>query len=95
MLTILSFLVLGIGIGFIGRRRAAVLALADKVTHGAVYLLLFLLGVSVGLNKTVMSGLVNLGLQALLLSSGAVLGSVLVSMLVYNYFFRPAETHEK
>jgi uncharacterized membrane protein YbjE (DUF340 family) len=95
MLTILSFLILGIGIGFIGRRWAAVLALADKVTNGAVYLLLFLLGVSVGLNKTVMSGLVNLGLQALLLSSGAVLGSVLASMLVYNYFFRPAETYEK
>jgi hypothetical protein len=95
MLAILSFLVLGIGIGFIGRRWAAILALADKVTHGAVYLLLFLLGVSVGLNKTVMSGLVNLGLQALLLSSGAVLGSVLVSILVYHYFFRLTETHEK
>jgi hypothetical protein len=44
--------------------------------------LIFFLGVSVGANPAVVRGLGRLGLQALILSAGGILGSVLVARLV-------------
>jgi uncharacterized membrane protein YbjE (DUF340 family) len=87
---ILSFLGLGIILGLVVRRRTRILDLVNKAANWAVFLLIFFLGVSVGENEAVMKALGHLGLQALLLSSAAVLGSVLVSILVHRWFFKTA-----
>jgi len=50
--------------------------------------LLFLLGISVGTNETVIINLDTLGVQALLLTFGGVTGSVLLSFFTYNFFFK-------
>jgi uncharacterized membrane protein YbjE (DUF340 family) len=88
MFTVLLFLFLGLLLGFLLRRRLWWLQTADKVAGWAVYWLIFLLGVSVGLNQEVLANLGRLGGQALILSSGALLGSLLLCYLAARFFFR-------
>jgi uncharacterized membrane protein YbjE (DUF340 family) len=87
MFTVLFFLVAGTCLGIVLQRRKWILKTADSATHWAIYLLLFLLGLSVGANEVVMKSLATLGLQAFLLSSGAVLGSAFAAMGVYRWFW--------
>lgn len=91
---ILLVLAAGIVAGYFLRSRTAVRSTASTVTTGSLYLLIFLLGLSVGANETVVRALGRLGMQALILSAGAVAGSVLVSWLVSRLFFNVA-SHEK
>lgn len=90
---LLFCLVAGAGLGFLLRRQKKVIAGVDKVTGRLIYLLIFSLGASVGVNRLVMRSLPDLGGQALVLSVGAIIGSALVSWGVYFYFFQRA--HEK
>lgn len=53
----------------------------------AIYLLLFLLGISVGSNETIISNIGKIGMQSLLLTAGAVSGSVFFSWIIYKLFF--------
>jgi uncharacterized membrane protein YbjE (DUF340 family) len=91
---VLLFLLAGIGAGFVFRFRGGALPLASRATCWALCLLIFLLGASMGANETVVRALGQLGAQALVLSTGAVGGSVLVSWLVSRMFFKGAP-HEK
>ncbi len=90
-MSILFFLVAGMILGHLFRSKTAVLAMADKATIWSVCLLVFLLGVSVGANQTVVRAL---GLQALVLSVGGIAGSVLASCVVSRAFFE-STPHEK
>ena len=87
MWTILLCLFLGTLLGVALRQRRRLLVLLDRLTMTAVYLLLFLLGISVGANPVVMAGLGSLGLQALLLSLGGVVGSIVSAALLYRWLF--------
>ncbi|WP_430821591.1 LysO family transporter [Carboxylicivirga caseinilyticus] len=60
----------------------------DKSVTYAVYLLLFLLGISVGINDDIIQNFSRIGYKALLLTFGAVAGSVLLAKLVYVFFFK-------
>ncbi len=93
-MSILLFLVAGMIVGHFLRTKTAVLAVADKATIWSVCLLVFLLGVSVGANQTVVRALGGLGLQALVLSVGGIAGSVLASCVVSRAFFE-STPHEK
>ncbi len=93
-MSILLFLVAGVMLGHLFRTKTAILAVADKATIWSVFLLVFLLGVSVGANQTVIHALGGLGLQALVLSLGGIAGSVLASCLVSRAFFE-STPHEK
>lgn len=88
MWIILGFLAAGMVLGYAYRRHTSLITTADKAMTWAVYLLLFLLGVSVGANDTVMSQLGQLGWQAAWLTVGSVAGSVFVAALVYRFFFQ-------
>ncbi len=88
MLTVLSILALGISIGYLIRNREKEVKYLAPITSASVYILLFLLGVSVGNNKTVICSLSSLGLKAMALTLGGILGSVFVSMIVYRFFFK-------
>jgi len=48
---------------------------------------LFLLGIGVGLNKTIVSNMAKIGLQAILITFGAVLGSLILAYITYTLFF--------
>jgi predicted permease len=73
-------------LGFIAAR---IEAISDHMRRGvpalgslALFVLLFALGISLGNNQELMSALPTLGWRALVLSSGAVLGSVFLVWLV-------------
>jgi len=91
---VLPFLAAGILVGYFVRSRKGILAAAGTATTWLLYFLIFLLGVSVGANETVVRALGRLGMQALILCTGAVGGSVLVSWFVSCVFFEAA-SHEK
>ena len=56
----------------------------DRAILGTVALLLFLMGVSVGGNRTLLAGLSSLGSDALILAIAGTLGSVWVGTWVYR-----------
>lgn len=84
---LLAALFLGIVAGRLLRTRPRPLRAAEGVAAGAIYLLLFLLGLSVGGDRAIMGSLEELGTQALVLSVGSVAGSVLLAAVVSSYFF--------
>lgn len=53
----------------------------------AILVLLFLLGVSVGHNRQIMDNLGTIGADALLITLGAVGGSVVCAWMVYKFYF--------
>ena len=53
-----------------------------------IILLLFVLGISVGSNPTIINNLGKFGWQAAIIALSATCGSILVSWLVLKYFFR-------
>jgi len=91
---ILLFLAVGMFVGYLLRSRKNVLATARTAATWSLYLLIFFLGVSVGANPAVVRGLGRLGIQALILSAGGILGSVLVARLVSRAGFDRARHEE-
>ena len=78
----------GIFIGWIFHAREKFLTLTGKLTNWAIYLLLFLLGLSVGTNDKILSNFDKIGWQAISLTVFAVIGSILMAWLTYNLFFK-------
>ncbi len=91
MLVIMSCLAFGVVVGFLFREKERFLLYADRITGFAIYMLLFFLGISIGINEEVMNHIFAFGLKSLVLSLGAILGSVLFSYVVYLFFFREIE----
>lgn len=87
MFTVISILFTGVFIGYITRRFPFWVKINRPITY-TIYLLLFLLGISVGHNPQIMDNLGTLGLQALLLSAAGTLGSLCFAWLVYRLFFQ-------
>ncbi|MEA3318337.1 MAG: LysO family transporter [Bacteroidota bacterium] len=91
MITVLILMIAGILTGLIFRDKKKAIALNDKLTSGAIYLLLFFLGISIGTNKAILNNLENIGFQALIITIGALTGSLITAKICYNLFFRKNE----
>ena len=74
-------MILGIIIGY-GLRRISFLRISYTV-----FLLLFVLGVTIGSNRLIVDNLFSFGWQAALLALSATVGSILASWLVLKLFF--------
>ncbi len=94
METVLLLMLAGILIGFAISRFPNAVKANDKLISWAIYVLLFLLGISVGLNKTIIQNLDKIGLQAVIITLGAIGGSVLSLWLVYRFFFQTGPLKE-
>jgi len=79
---------IGIIIGFTIQDKAKIVKAIDPMINIAIYALLFLLGISVGTNEIIISNLDTLGAQALLLTLGGVMGSVVLAFFTYKFFFK-------
>lgn len=88
MITVLLIMFAGILTGFAINRYPLAIKVNDKLISWAIYLLLFLLGISVGLNKTIVQNLDKIGFQVLIITVGAISGSVLALWIVYRVLFR-------
>lgn len=93
MIIVLLVMLSGTLIGFVLNRYPKVIKLTDKLTSWSIYLLLFLLGISVGLNKTIIQNLDKIGLQAVIITIGAISGSVFTLWIVYRFFFKSEQTN--
>ena len=88
MIIVLLLMLAGILAGFALRQKSIVLKINEKLTSAAIYILLFLLGISVGLNKTIIQQLDKIGIQALIITIGAISGSVLTLWILYRFFLK-------
>ena len=88
MLTVVLIMVAGIVLGYFLRSRRRLAAVNDRFITYAIYLLLLLLGISIGANKTIVANLPILGVKALIITAGAVLGSIILALITYNLFFK-------
>ena len=89
MLPVLLLMTLGMISGYFLRNKPKIIQISEKATSVVIYLLLFLLGVGVGLNKIIVSNMGTIGLQALFITLGAMFGSLLLAHFTYKLFFIP------
>lgn len=81
----------GVIVGFLINKSTELIKKVDKLITWAIYLLLFLLGIAVGVNDKIINNLDTIGLSALIISLGAILGSVLFAWVIYHFFFIPKQ----
>lgn len=91
MIAVLIVMSIGIVFGRLAGKTQGFLKINEKLLSIAIYFLLFILGLSVGLNETVIDNLDEIGFQAAMITVGAVAGSVLVCWLLYKIFFKTEE----
>lgn len=88
MLIVVLFLFSGILIGYVLQNKESIVRITERLSTWFIYLFLFLLGISVGANEEVIKNFGRLGIQAIILAFGAVLGSVISAYFVYRVFFK-------
>lgn len=76
-------MILGTVVGYIFRSNK--LVNISKIITFIIWVLLFLLGVEVGTNPDIIAGLGTIGVEALIITVAAVLGSALVAILLWRY----------
>lgn len=86
MLKIIGIMLGGVLVGYLLRKQN--LRWVNPSIMVAIWVLLFLLGIAVGNNGKILHELGTIGWQALVLSGGAVLGSVVLAKIVYVFFFK-------
>jgi len=92
MIEILIIMFSGIILGYIFRRRRSIITIADKLAGWSIYLLLFLLGLSIGNNEMIINNFAQIGFNSILLTISGITGSVLLSFIAYKFFFKKDET---
>lgn len=91
MITVLAIMTAGIFLGWLLHHKKQFLKIVSYTTNWAIYLLLFLLGLSVGTNEEILDNFDKIGVQSIIITLFAVVGSILVSWLTYILFFKNNE----
>lgn len=87
MFIVIGIMFMGIALGYLLRKWELLQNLGGPISY-TIFLLLFLLGVSVGANDAIVNNLLKLGGQAFLIAVAGTLGSVLAAAVVYHYVFK-------
>lgn len=88
MIEAMAVIIAGIVAGFLIREKGKVLSVFEKVSSVTIYILLFFMGLSVGTNATVLNSFPKVGGIAIVLTFGALVGSVALTFAVDRIFFR-------
>lgn len=83
ILIIILIMAGGIACGWLLRKHT--LKIVDTLLMVLVWALLFFLGVEAGENESIINGLKELGLEALLLSLGGTAGSIMCAWLLWRH----------
>lgn len=86
MFIAIGFMVLGGFLGFVFRKMN--LRHISKVIMLLIWVLLFILGVEVGSNPQIVNGLGGIGVDALVITVGAVVGSAVMALLLWKHISR-------
>ena len=81
MFIVLGFMLAGIVVGYLFRQQK--IRFIHRLIITLIWLLLFLLGVEVGVNDTVVQQFATLGFEAFLLASAGTFGSVIFAGLLW------------
>ena len=87
MFIVIAIMFVGIAIVYILRKWTFLEKIGQPISY-TIFLLLFLLGISVGANEEIVDNLISLGGQALLIALAGTFGSILAAGIVYHYFFK-------
>lgn len=85
MLSIVGVMMGGIVMGYFFREKR--LTCISRLIMIVIFILLFLLGINVGENKQIMGNLDVIGGEAVVITFGAVAGSVLCAWVIYKFYF--------
>lgn len=94
MFVILCLLCVGIGMGYLFRHIHSLKRLENTISY-TIFVMLFVFGVTIGANKTLVDNIGNFGLQAALLAVCGVLGSLLASYLAFKVLSGKGGNDEK
>ncbi len=86
MFTIIGLMLAGMLLGFLMRKRQ--LKGIQQIITMLIWVLLFLLGVEVGSNEQIIKGLHSLGIEALILTIGGLLGSVIAAWVLWKISYK-------
>ncbi len=87
MFTVIGIMLSGILAGYLLRSRKEMRFIGRLISY-TIFLLLFLLGISVGNNEAIVNNLPEIGGKAFLIAVSATLGSLICAWVVYRYFFK-------
>jgi len=88
MLIVIAIMAVGMLVGYLIRKRIMLVKINDKLIKYAIYLMLFIFGLSIGSNEVIIKNLSTLGLKAFVLAVAVVLGSIISGWFVYIRFFK-------
>lgn len=89
MFIVLACMIVGIAVGYLLRRWK--IRFIHRLILTLIWLLLFLLGLEVGANETVVRQFDKLGFEAFLLAVGGTLGSVIAAWLLWGKTHKSTE----
>jgi len=90
MWMIIICLVVGILIGYFNILPDDFGKLASYLTTSGLFLLLLTMGISIGINNQIIDNLDKLGIEAIILAAGSVVGSV-VLLLFFELYFKSSD----
>ena len=88
MFTIMTIMGLGILAGHLLKKKKRIFPFIGKLNTGIIFLLLFVMGISVGNNREIMENITGLGSTAILIGIGCTTGSIIFTMIVQKIFFK-------
>lgn len=86
MFTIIGLMLTGMLLGFLLRKQK--LSGIHKIITVLIWLLLFLLGIDVGGNQEIINGLHTIGMEAIVITLAAVLGSVTAAWALWYILYK-------
>lgn len=86
MFTIIGLMLTGILFGYLLRKRD--LKKIHQIITLLIWLLLFILGIEVGSNEQIIKGLHTIGLEAVILTLGGTLGSVIAAWALWRALYK-------
>ena len=86
MFTIIGLMLTGMLLGYLLRKRN--LSGIHKVITVLIWLLLFILGIEVGGNEQIIKGLHTIGYEAVVLTLGGTLGSVIAAWALWRALYK-------
>ena len=82
MFTIIGLMLTGMLLGYLLRKRD--LKKIHQIITLLIWLLLFILGIEVGSNEQIIKGLHTIGLEAVILTLGGTLGSIIAAWALWR-----------
>jgi LPXTG-motif cell wall-anchored protein len=83
---IIGIMLTGMLTGYLLRKKR--LHWIHKVITVLIWLLLFLLGIDAGSNEAIIKGLHSIGIEATLITIGAVIGSILFAWALWHFIYK-------